>query len=88
MVHVQLENLNIDAFDVMPSPEEIHARLPLTDSAAETVAGARAVLQRILGRQDPRLFVVVGPCSIHDPVAGVDYARRLKKLGDDGRDAA
>ena len=82
MTHAQLENLNIEAFDLMPSPEQIHARLPLSDSAAATVANGRATLQRILDRHDPRLFVVVGPCSIHDPVAGLDYARRLKELAD------
>jgi len=86
MTHPQLENLNIDAFDLIPSPEQIHARLPLSDSAATTVADGRATLQRILDRQDPRLFVVVGPCSIHDPVAGLDYAHRLKALADEVAD--
>jgi 3-deoxy-7-phosphoheptulonate synthase len=38
------------------------------------------LLRNILDRKDHRLFVVVGPCSIHDPVAGLDYARRLKAL--------
>ena len=86
MTHAQLENLNIDAFDLMPSPEQIHARLPLTDSAADTVAVGRSKLQDILDRRDPRLFVVVGPCSIHDPLAGVDYAQRLKALADEVAD--
>ncbi|MFA7280459.1 MAG: 3-deoxy-7-phosphoheptulonate synthase, partial [Sterolibacterium sp.] len=86
MTHAQLENLNIDAFDLMPSPEQIHASLPLTDSAAATVASGRAQLQRILDHEDRRLFVVVGPCSIHDPVAGLDYARRLKQLADEVAD--
>ena len=86
MTHAQLENLNIDSFDLIPSPEQIHARLPLSDRAAATVADGRATLQRILDRQDPRLFVVVGPCSIHDPVAGLDYARRLKGLADEVAD--
>lgn len=80
MTHAQLENLNIDAFDLMLSPEAIHSRLPLTDAAAATVDLGRTTLQNILNRQDPRLFVIVGPCSIHDPVAGVDYARRLAHL--------
>ena len=86
MTHPQLENLNIDAFDLIPSPEQIHSRLPLSDSAAATVAEGRTTLQRILDRQDSRLFVVVGPCSIHDPVAGLDYARRLKALADEVAD--
>lgn len=86
MTHAQLENLNIDAFEVMLSPEAVHARLPLSDAAAATVAAGRQALQRILDRQDPRLLVIVGPCSIHDPVAGLDYARRLKALADEVAD--
>ena len=87
MTHAQLENLNIEAFELMPSPEEVHARLPLSDQAAATVAAGRLALQRILDREDPRLFVIVGPCSIHDPVAGLDYARRLKGLADEVADS-
>jgi 3-deoxy-7-phosphoheptulonate synthase len=67
----------------MPSPEEIHARLPLSPTAAGLVMHGREVLRNILDRKDHRLFVVVGPCSIHDPVAGLDYARRLKALADE-----
>ncbi|OHC66200.1 MAG: 3-deoxy-7-phosphoheptulonate synthase [Rhodocyclales bacterium GWA2_65_20] len=82
----QTENLNIEAFDAMPTPEEIHARLPLSEKAAQTVVGGRRTLERILARQDKRIFVVVGPCSIHDPVAGIDYARRLRLLADEVAD--
>ena len=74
------ENLNIEAFEPMPTPEEIHARVPLSEAAAESVLTGRRTLERILDGKDPRVFVVVGPCSIHDPVAGLDYARRLKQL--------
>ncbi len=81
------ENLNIEAFDLLPTPEEVHARVPLSEAAAETVLAGRRSLERILDGSDPRLFVVVGPCSIHDPVAGLDYARRLKKLADDVADS-
>lgn len=86
MTHQVLENLNIDGFDRMPSPAEIHAALPVPDAAADTVARGRRDLQRILARQDPRLLVVVGPCSIHDPAAGLDYAERLKALSDEVSD--
>ena len=82
----QTENLNIEAFELLPTPEEIHARLPLSEAAAQTVVEGRRTLERILDRKDPRLFVVVGPCSIHDPVAGLDYARRLKALADEVAD--
>jgi 3-deoxy-7-phosphoheptulonate synthase len=77
------ENLNIVATDHMPSPEEIKARVPLTERAATTVLKGRKALMDILDRRSRRLFVVVGPCSIHDPEAGLDYARRLKALSDD-----
>lgn len=77
---LQTENLNIESFDTMPTPDEVHQRYPITDSVAANVLAGRQALQRILDRQDPRLIVVVGPCSIHDPQAGLDYARRLSKL--------
>jgi 3-deoxy-7-phosphoheptulonate synthase len=80
------ENLNIEAFDTLPTPEEIHGRLPLPEAAARTVVEGRRTLERILDRRDPRLFMVVGPCSIHDPVAGMDYARRLRALADEVSD--
>lgn len=82
----QTENLNILATNHMPSPEEIKARVPLTERAAATVLAGRQALNAILDGQDPRLFIVVGPCSIHDPVAGLDYAQRLKKLADEVSD--
>ena len=78
-----IENVNVLDFDAMPSPEEIHARVPLSDAATRTVMQGREALRKILERKDSRLVVVVGPCSIHDPVAGLDYARRLKALADE-----
>lgn len=81
-----LENINVASFDAMPSPEELHARLPLSDAAAASVMRGREALRNILERRDPRLFVVVGPCSIHDPVAGLDYARRLQALQEEVKD--
>ena len=86
MTHQPLENLNITAFDEMPSPEEIHARVPLSDIASDAVYEGREALKRILDRKDHRIFIVVGPCSIHDPVAGYDYAQRLKRLADEVSD--
>ena len=83
MTTKNLENINVTAFDDMPTPAEVHARLPLSEKAARTVSHGRNLLRKILDRKDHRLFVVVGPCSIHDPVAGLDYARRLKKLADE-----
>jgi 3-deoxy-7-phosphoheptulonate synthase len=77
------EDLNVVALDVMPTPDEIKAKLPLTERVAETVVTGRRTIEAILDGRDNRLFAVVGPCSIHDPIAGLDYARRLKKLADE-----
>jgi 3-deoxy-7-phosphoheptulonate synthase len=81
-----LYNVNVAALEVLPTPEEIKQRLPLSETAADTVFQARETVKRILDRQDPRLFVVVGPCSIHDVDAALDYARRLKRLADEVKD--
>jgi 3-deoxy-7-phosphoheptulonate synthase len=83
----EIENLNIVDFEPMPSPEEIHARVPLTDRARETIVRGREALRNILDRKDHRVFVVVGPCSIHDTAAALEYANRLKKLSDEVDDA-
>ena len=83
MTTLDIDNINVSAFDPMPSPDEIAARLPLSASAAREVMRDREVLRNILDRRDHRLFVVVGPCSIHDPVAGLDYAHRLKALAEE-----
>ncbi len=80
MISPDIENINVTSFGAMPSPETLHARLPMTDLASDTVMKGREALRNIIDRKDMRLFVVVGPCSIHDPVAGLDYARRLKAL--------
>ncbi|MBI3283246.1 MAG: 3-deoxy-7-phosphoheptulonate synthase [Burkholderiales bacterium] len=81
-----LENINVTSFDSMPTPEDLHARLPLSELAGAVVEHSREALRNILERRDKRLFVVVGPCSIHDPVAGLDYARRLKALQEEIKD--
>jgi len=86
MNQADLENINVSAFDGMPTPLQLHSLLPLSERAAAVVDAGREALRRILERQDPRLFVVVGPCSIHDPVAGLDYARRLKALQEEVQD--
>ncbi|MDX8120724.1 3-deoxy-7-phosphoheptulonate synthase [Janthinobacterium sp. GMG2] len=81
-----IENINVTSFAPMPTPAELHAKLPLSESAFDTVSRGREALRNIIDRKDQRLFVVVGPCSIHDPVAGLDYARRLKALQEEVKD--
>ena len=82
----QINNINVSAQDVLLTPDDIKQRLPLSATAEATVLNGRQTVQRILDRQDSRLFVVVGPCSIHDLDAARDYARRLKALADEVQD--
>lgn len=77
-----LDDLNIVAQEPLPTPAEIKAQLPLTPAARKTVYEARRTVEAILDGRDPRLLVVVGPCSIHDVTAAKEYAGRLKKLHD------
>ena len=86
MTTSNIENVNVASFDAMPSPEDLHFRLPLTELAEAAVMRGREALRNILDRKDHRMFAVVGPCSIHDPVAGLDYAQRLRKLADEVSD--
>ncbi|HTD75276.1 MAG TPA: 3-deoxy-7-phosphoheptulonate synthase [Steroidobacteraceae bacterium] len=76
----QLQNVNVVSSDLLATPEEVKRRLPLTTKAADTVFKSREAVRAILERRDPRLFVVVGPCSIHDVAAAREYAGRLKEL--------
>ena len=76
----QLQNVNVASSDLLATPEQVKKRLPMTSRAAESVYKARESVRAILERRDPRLFVVVGPCSIHDVAAAREYAARLKDL--------
>ncbi|HLZ97086.1 MAG TPA: 3-deoxy-7-phosphoheptulonate synthase [Steroidobacteraceae bacterium] len=76
----QLQNINVASSDLLATPEEVKRSMPLTDRAADTVLKSREAVRAILERRDPRLFVVVGPCSIHDVAAAREYAGRLREL--------
>ena len=73
------DNLNIVQFNPLTTPEQLKAELPETDAAAHLVAESRRQIERILRRQDKRQMLIVGPCSLHDEEATLDYARRLQK---------
>ncbi|HTN49511.1 MAG TPA: 3-deoxy-7-phosphoheptulonate synthase [Burkholderiaceae bacterium] len=85
-VPVATDNLNVVGLDEMPPPAQIKDELPLSPEGAETVRRGRAELTAILDRRDRRLFVVVGPCSIHDPRAALEYALQLRSLADEVAD--
>ena len=61
MTTLDIDDINVSAFDPMPSPEDIHPHLPLSAGAADTVMRGREVLRNILDRSDQRLFIIVGP---------------------------
>jgi 3-deoxy-7-phosphoheptulonate synthase len=76
-------DLRIDSFRPLLPPAILIEELPLGDKGAETVSHGRGAVGAILNGHDDRLVVIVGPCSIHDPVAAIDYARRLRRLADE-----
>ena len=73
-------NTRIAAIRTLLSPRELADRLPMGNDIADTVIHGRRAVTSILDGDDDRLVVIVGPCSIHDPVAGIEYAERLAGL--------
>jgi 3-deoxy-7-phosphoheptulonate synthase len=71
------DDLRIQRLEVLSPPSQVIGEAPATFSIHDLVGGARRSLHRILTGQDDRLAVIIGPCSIHDPAAARDYARRL-----------
>jgi 3-deoxy-7-phosphoheptulonate synthase len=76
-------DLHIESFRPLLPPAILLEELPLSEAGSMNVARGREEVSRILNGHDDRLVVVVGPCSIHDPVAARDYARRLRALADE-----
>ena len=76
------DDLRITNIVELSSPARIIDELPRDETVSKTVLGARSAMHDILTKKDDRLLVVVGPCSIHDPVAAIDYAKRLKEQRD------
>jgi 3-deoxy-7-phosphoheptulonate synthase len=74
------DDLRIKDISELRTPAELMHEFPRTDKATSTVLATRHALHNILHGSDDRLAVVVGPCSIHDPLAALDYARRLVEL--------
>ncbi len=82
-----VENVNVTAQEILVTPAQLKAELPMSTAARDTVTRGRQVIRNILDGKDHRIFVVVGPCSIHDVDAAMEYARRLKKLADELQDS-
>src|SRR6266436_8581367 len=82
----KIQDINVLATEPLIAPRILKSELPVDGAIAETVAGAREAIREILAGTDRRLLCIVGPCSIHDPEAALDYAGRLaalrRRLGD------
>jgi 3-deoxy-7-phosphoheptulonate synthase len=76
----QIQDINVRGTEVLIAPRVLKAELPLEEPIVETVFNARETIRRILRGADSRLLCLVGPCSIHDPEAALDYAHRLADL--------
>src|SRR5476649_134265 len=74
------DDLRIREMKELTPPSHLIREFACTEQAEQTAAGARVALHRILHGQDDRLAVVVGPCSIHDPKAAMEYAQRLRSV--------
>jgi 3-deoxy-7-phosphoheptulonate synthase len=79
-MHFQTDDLRIQGLRPLLPPAILMEELPLSDRASEVVARGRESVARVLDGRDDRLIVVAGPCSIHDPKAGREYAARLAKV--------
>ncbi|WP_445365937.1 3-deoxy-7-phosphoheptulonate synthase [Microbulbifer sp. ANSA001] len=82
MTTQQFDDLNVVSQEVLISPEMLKSELPISDAAEATVAKGRSAVRDILDRKDHRLMVVIGPCSVHDVGAAMEYAKRLKAVAD------
>ncbi|TNC79905.1 MAG: 3-deoxy-7-phosphoheptulonate synthase [Oleiphilus sp.] len=82
----KLENVNVESQEILITPDKLKQDIPLTVKATETVISGRETINNILDRKDHRLFVVIGPCSIHDIDAAKEYAHKLKALADKVKD--
>ena len=81
-MQVRTENLNVESNERLVTPDQLKAELPMSEAQSEAVHRSRETVFSILKREDPRLFLVIGPCSVHDTEQALDYARMLKKLAD------
>jgi len=76
----KLENVNIRSEQLLITPQHLKMMLPVPSPIRDQVQQARKAVKNILRREDPRLLVIMGPCSIHDPKAALEYAARLAGL--------
>ena len=79
----EIDYLHIILHEELVTPQQLKAELVLEGAALETVLAGHRAVKAVLDREDPRLIVVVGPCSIHNPEEALAYARKLKPIADE-----
>jgi 3-deoxy-7-phosphoheptulonate synthase len=79
----KVNDLHIRDITPLVAPRELKERHPLTEESAELVYSSRETIKRIIRREDPRMLAIVGPCSIHDTRAALDYAERLRAFAEE-----
>jgi len=77
---VQTDDLRIAAIKEVIAPAAVHAESPVSAEAATLISNTRTAIHRILSGADDRCLVIIGPCSIHDPVAALDYAKGIQQM--------
>lgn len=82
----RIDNVNVVSQEVLVTPEQLRNELPLSEAARESVLAGRQAVNDILDGKDHRLFLVIGPCSIHDVNAAKEYGQRLKALAEEVKD--
>jgi 3-deoxy-7-phosphoheptulonate synthase len=86
MLESSIEDRNLSGIRRLPPPRALKEALPLTTRSAATVLAARHALRACLRGEDPRLVVIVGPCSVHDPDSALEYGRRLARVAEPASD--
>jgi 3-deoxy-7-phosphoheptulonate synthase len=81
------DDLRVKGYQQLMEPSMLKQELAISEAAQTTVLSGRAAIEKILGNEDKRLLVIIGPCSIHDEKAAYEYAGKLKKLRDEVNEA-
>jgi 3-deoxy-7-phosphoheptulonate synthase len=79
----EIDNVNVESLERLITPGQLKADMPVSAQASASIIESRDTIRNIMDRKDHRLFVVVGPCSIHDPDAAIEYAKHLKALAEE-----
>ena len=82
----RIVNRRVVEIEPLPTPAQVLADMPLSETAQRVVVESRDAIRDVLHGRDDRLLVIVGPCSVHDPRAALDYARRLSALNGELKD--